>query len=101
MARRSAEPVFLLWLRFLICLVTPSMPMSRRDMLGEVGELYEIRGSFFWLNTKLNCLLMVSALLRLFVIYLTFSRRIIMPMFSRSFAFMNDQHRFVFRISPI
>ena len=54
-------------------------------------------------NTEVNWLLRAFALSRSFVIGLSFTLRVGMPMFSRLFALMNDQNRFgfVFRLSPI
>ena len=47
-------------------------------------------------NTEVNWLLRAFALSRSFVIGLPFTLRVGMPMFSRLFALMNDQNRFVF-----
>ena len=83
-------PVALFWLRFFNCLIIPFVPISRGGML-EYNE-----GSVNWL-------LRAFALSRSFVIGLTFTLRVGMPMFSRLFALINDQNRFgfVFRLSPI
>ena len=45
-------------------------------------------------NTEENWLLRAFALSRSFVIGLSFTLRVGMPMFSRLFALMNDQNRF-------
>ena len=47
-------------------------------------------------NTKVNWLLRAFALSRSFVIGLSFTLRVGMPMFSRLFALMNDQNSFGF-----
>ena len=54
-------------------------------------------------NTEVNWLLRAFALSRSFVIGLSFTLRVGMPMFSHLFALMNDQNRlgFVFRLSLI
>ena len=54
-------------------------------------------------NIEVKWLLRAFALSRSFVIVLSFTLRVGMPMFSRLFALMNDQNRFgfVFRLSPI
>ena len=53
-------------------------------------------------NTEVNLLLRAFALSRSFVIGLSFTLRVGMPMFSRLFALMNYQNRFgfVFTLSP-
>ena len=54
-------------------------------------------------NTEVNWLLRAFALSRSFVMCLSFTLRVGMPMFSLLFALTNDQNRFgfVFRLSPI
>ena len=55
------------------------------------------------MNTEVNWLLRAFALSRSYVIGLSSTLRVGMPMFSRLFALVNDQNRFgfVFRLSPI
>ena len=54
-------------------------------------------------STEVNWLFRAFALSRSFVIGLSFTLKVGMPMFSLLFALVNDQNRFgfVFRLSPI
>ena len=66
------------------------MPISRGDML-EYNEGY-VTGMRYLslLNIEVNWLLRAFPLSRSFVIGLSFTLRVGMPMFSRLFALMND-----------
>ena len=103
LAGSSSGPVALFWLRFFNCLIIPFVPISRGGML-EYSEGSIIgMGYLSLVNTDTNWLLRAFALSRSFVISLSFTLRVGMPMFSRLFALMNDQNhfKFVFRLSPI
>ena len=76
----------------------PFVPISRGGML-EYNE-GSITGMVISLvNTEVNWLLRVFALSRSFVIGLSSTLRVGMPMFSRLFALMNDENRFGFVFS--
>ena len=70
-----------------------------------VGEFACVTGMGYLslVNIEVNWVLRTFALSRSFVIGLSFTLRVGMPMFSRLFALMNYQNRFgfVFRLSPI
>ena len=78
-------------------------PISRGGMLEYNEESITGMGYLSLVNTEVNWLLRAFALSRSFVIGLSFTPRVGMPMFSRLFALKNDQNRvgFVFRLSPI
>ena len=97
LAGSSSGPVALFWLRFFNCLIMPFVPISRGGMLEYNEGSITAMGYLSLVNTE------VFALSRSFVIGLSFTLRVGMPMFSRLFALMNDQNRFgfVFRLSPI
>ena len=99
-AGSSSGPVALFWLRFLIM---PFVPISRGGMLEYNEGSITGMGYLSLVNTEVNWLLRAFALSRSFVIGLSFTLRVGMPMFSRLFALMNDQNRFgfVFGLSPI
>ena len=99
----SSGPVALFWLRFFNCLIMPFVPISRGGMLEYNEGSITGMGYLSLVNTEVNWLLRAFALSRSFVIDLSFTLRVGMPMFSRLFALMNDQNRFgfVFRLSPI
>ena len=99
LAGSSSGPVALFWLRFFNCLIIPFVPISRGG-IHEYNEGY-ITGMGYL--SLVNWLLRAFALSRSFVIGLSFTLRVGMPMFSRLFTLMNDQNRFgfVFRLSPI
>ena len=103
LAGSSSGPVALFWLRFFNCLIMPFVPISRGGMLEYNEGSITGMGYISLVNTEVNWLLRAFALLRSFVIGLSFTLRVGMPMFSRLFALMNDQNRFgfVFRLSPI
>ena len=103
LAGSSSGPVALFWLRFFNCLIMPFVPISRGGMLEYNEGTITGMGYLSLVNTEVNWLLRAFALSRSFVIGLSFTLRVGMPMFSRLFALMNDQNRFgfVFRLSPI
>ena len=103
LAGSSSGPVSLFWLRFFNCLIMPFVPISRGGMLEYNEGSITGMGYLSLVNTEVNWLLRAFASSRLFVIGLSFTLRVGMPMFSRLFALMNDQNRFgfVFRLSPI
>ena len=103
LAGSSSGPVALYWLRFFNCLIVPFVPISTGGMLEYNEGSITGKGYLSLVNTEVNWLLRAFALSRSFVIGLSFTRRVGMPMFSRLFALMNDQIRFgfVFRLSPI
>ena len=103
LAGSSSGPVALFWLRFFNCLIMPFVPISRGGMLEYNEGSITGMGYLSLANTEVNWLLRAFALSRSFVIGLSFTLRVGMPMFSRLFALMNDQNRFgfVFRLSPI
>ena len=103
LAGSSSGPVALFWLRFFNCLIMPFVPISRGGMLEYNEGSITGMGYLSLVNTEVNWLLRAFALSRSFVIGLSFTLRVGMPMFSRLFALMNDQDRFgfVFRQSPI
>ena len=103
LAGSSSGPEALFWWRFFNCLIMPFVPISRGGML-EYNEGSIIgMGYISLVNTEVNWLLRAFALSRSFVIGLSFTLRVGMPMFSGLFALMNDQNsfEFVFRLSPI
>ena len=99
----SSGPVALFWLRFFNCLIIPFVPISRGCMLEYNERSITGMGYLSLVNTEVNWLLRAFAVSRSFVVGLSFTLRVGMPMFSRLFALMNDQNRFafVFRLSPI
>ena len=103
LAGSSSVPVALFWLRFFNCLIMLFVPISRGGMLEYNEGSITGMGYLSLVNTKVNRLLRAFALSRSFVIGLSFTLRVGMPMFSRLFALMNNQNRFgfVFRLSPI
>ena len=103
LAGSSSGPVALFWLRFFNCLIMPFVPISRGVMLEYNEGSITGMGYLSLMKTEVNWLLRAFALSRSFVIGLSFTLRVGMPMFSRLFALMNDQNRFgfVFRLSPI
>ena len=103
LAGSSSGPVALFWLRFFNCLIMPFVPISRGGMLEYNEGSITGMGYLSLVNTEVNWLLRAFALSRSYVIGLSFTLRVGMPMFSRLFALMNDQNRFgfVFRLSPI
>ena len=103
LAGSSSGPVALFWLRFFNCLIMPFVPISRGGMLEYNEGSITGMGYLSLVNTEVNWLLRAFALSRSFVIGLSFTLRVGMPMFSRLFALMNDQNRFgfVFKLSPI
>ena len=92
LAGSSSGPVALFWLRFFNCLIMPLVPISRGGMLEYNGGYIIGMGYISLVNIS-----------RSFVIGLSFTLKVGMPMFYRLFALMNDQNRFgfVFRLSPI
>ena len=102
-AGSSSGPVALFWLRFFNCLIIPFVPISRGGMLEYNEGSVTGMGYLSLVNTEVNWLLRAFALSPSFVIGLSITVRVGMPMFSRLFALMNDQNRFgfVFRLSPI
>ena len=103
LAGSSSGPVALFRLRFFNCLIMPFVPISRGGMLEYNEGSITGMGYISLVNTEVNWLLVAFALSRSFVIDLSFTLRVGMPMFSRLFALMNDQNRFgfVFRLSPM
>ncbi len=103
LAGSSSGPVAIFWLRFVNCLIMPFVTISRGGMLEYNEGSITGMGYLSLVNTEVNWLLRAFALSRSFVIGLSFTLRVGMPMFSRLFALMNDQNRFgfVFRLSPI
>ena len=103
LAGSSSGPVALFWLIFFNCLIMPFVPISRGGMLEYNEGSITGMGYLSLVNTEVNWLLRAFALSRSFVIGLSFTLRVGMPMFSRLFALMNDQNHFgfVFRLSPI
>ena len=103
LAGSSSGPVALFWLRFFNCLIMPFVPISGGGMLEYNEGSITGMGYLSLVNTEVNWRLRAFALSRSFVIVLSFTLRVGMPMFSRLFALMNDQNRFgfVFRLSPI
>ena len=75
---------------------TPFVPISRGGMLEYNDGSITRMGYLSLVNTEVNFLLRAFALSRSFVIGLSFTLRVGMPMFSRLFALMNDQNRFGF-----
>ena len=96
LAGSSSGPVALFWLRFFNYLIIQFVPISRGGML-EYNEGY-ITGMGYCslVNTEVNWLLRALVLSRSFVIGLSSTFRVGMPMFSRLFALMNDHNRFGF-----
>ena len=103
LAGTSSGPVAIFLLRLFNCLINPFVQISRGGIL-EYNEGY-ITGMGYrsLVNTEVNWLLRPFVLSRSFVIGLSFTLRVGMPIFSRLFALMNDQNRFgfVFRLPPI
>ena len=99
LAGSSSGPVALFWLRFFNCLIMPFVPISRGGMMEyNEGSITGI-GYLSLVNTEVNWLLRAFALSRSFVISLSFTLRVGMPMFSRLFC--QNRFGFVFRLSPI
>ena len=103
LAGSSSGPVAIFWLRFFNCLIIPFAPISRGGMLEYNEGSITGMGYLSLVNTEVNWLLRAFDLSRSFVIGLSFTLRVGMPMFSRLFALLNDQNRLgiVFRLSPI
>ena len=103
LAGSSSGPVALFWLRFFNCLIIPFVPISREGILEYKEGSITGMGYLSLVNTDVNWLLGAFALSWSFVIGLSFTLSVGMPMLSRLFALMNDQDRFgcVFRLSPI
>ena len=104
LAGSSSGPVVaLFWSRFLNCLIIQLVPISRGGMLDYNEGSITGMGYLSLVNTEVNWLLRAFALSRSFVIGLSFTLSVGMPMCSRLFALVNDQNRFgfVFRLSPI
>ena len=91
LAGSSSGPVGLFWSRFFNCLIMPFVPISRGGMLEYNEGSITGMGYLSLVNTEVNWVLRVFALSRSFVIGLSFTLRVGMPMFSRLFALMNDQ----------
>ena len=81
----SAGPVALFWLRFFNCLIIPCVPVSREGMLEYNEGSITGMGNLSLVNTQVNWLLRAFALSRSFVIGLSFTLRVGIPMFSRLF----------------
>ena len=96
LAGSSSGPVALFWLRFFNCLIMAFVPISRGGMLEYNEGSITGMGYLSLVNTEVNWLLRAFALSRSFVIGLSFTLRVGMPMLSRLFALMNDQNRFGF-----
>ena len=96
LAVSSSGPVALFWLRFVNCLIMPFVTISRGGMLEYNEGSITGMGYLSLVNTEVNWLLRAFALSRSFVIGLSFTLKVGMPMFSRLFALMNDQNRFGF-----
>ena len=103
LAGSSSGPVALFWLRFFNFLIMPFVPISRGRLLEYNEGSITGMGYLSLVNTEVNWLLRAFASSRSFVIGLSFTLRVGMPMCSRLFALMNDQNcfGFVFRLSPI
>ena len=103
LAGSSSGPVALFWLRFSNFLIMPFVPISGGGLLEYYEGSITGMGYLSLVITEINWLLRAFALSRSFVIGLSFTLTVGMPMFSRLFALMNDQNRFgfVFRLSPI
>ena len=83
LAWSSSGPIDLFWLRFFNCLIMPFVPISRGGMLEYNEGSITGMGYLSLVNTEVNWLLRAFALSRLFVIGLSFTLRVGMPMFSR------------------
>ena len=94
LAGSSYGPVALFWLRFFNCLIFSVLPISRVGMLEYNEGSITGMGYLSLVNTEVNWLLRAFALSRSFVISLSFSIRVGMPMCYRLFALMKDQKRF-------
>ena len=94
LAGSSSGPVALFWFRFVSCLIIPFVPISRGGMLEYNEGSINGMGYLSLVNTEVNWLLRAFALSRSFVISLSSTLRVGMPMFSRLFALMNDQNLF-------
>ena len=94
----SSGPVALFWLRFFNCLIIPFEPISRGGMLEYNEGSITGMGYLSLVNTytEVNWLLRAFALSLSFVVGLSSTLRVGMPMCSRLFALMNDQNRFGF-----
>ena len=103
LAGSSSGPVALFWFRFFSCLIIPFVPISRGGILEYNERSINGMGYLSLVNTEVNWLLRAFALSRSFVIGLSSTLRVGMPMCSRLFALTNNQNRFgfVFRLSPI
>ena len=84
-------------------LIIPFVPISRGGMLDYNARSITGMGYISLLNTEVNWWLRVFALSRSFVIGLSLTLKVGMPMFSRLFVLMNDHNRFgfVFRLSRV
>ena len=96
-------PVALFWFRFFSCLIIPFVAISRGSILEYNEGSINGMGYLSLVKTEVNWLLRAFALSRSFVIGLSSTLRVGMPMCSRLFALTNDQNRFgfVFTLSPI
>ena len=81
LAGSSSGPVALFWLRFFNCLIMPFVPISRWGMLEYNEGSITGMGYLSLVNTEVNWLLRAFALSRSFVIGLSFTLRVGMPMF--------------------
>ena len=86
LAGSSSGPVALFWLRFFNCLIIPFVPISRGGMLEYNEVSITGMGYISLVNTEANWLLRAFALSRSFVVGLSFTLRVGMPMSSRLFA---------------
>ena len=76
----SSEPVALFWLRFFNCLIMPFVSISRGGMLEYNEGSITGMGYLSLVNTDVNWQLRAFALSRSFVIGLSFTLRVGMPM---------------------
>ena len=82
LAGSSSGPVALFWLRFFNCLIIPFVPISREGMLEYTEGSITGMGYLSLVNTEVIWLLRAFALSRSFVIGLSSTLRVGMPMFS-------------------
>ena len=103
LAGSSSGPESLFRLRFFNYLIIPFVPVSIGGILKYNEGYITGMGYLSLVNTEVNWLLRTFALSWSFVIGLSLTLRVGMPMISRLFPLMNDQNRFgfVFRLSPI
>ncbi len=93
LAGSSSGPVALFLLRFFNVLIMPFVPISGGGLLEYNEGSITGMGYLSLVITEINWLLRAFALSRSFVIGLSFTLTVGMPMFSRLFALMNDQNR--------